>query len=93
MSDLTENNVIKFKNISKKKDGFFAHFQVKAEKNGVIISASLTVDISAHEFHLGDVMEKIITECAKIGLKELRRADYTLEGITADSSLGVAQLG
>ncbi|MEL7431028.1 MAG: hypothetical protein AAGI90_00660 [Chlamydiota bacterium] len=91
MNDLTENNVIRFKHISRKKESFYAHFQVKAERNGVIISATLTVDISAHEFHLGDVMEKIITECAKIGLKELKRADYTLEGL--ESCLGVAQLG
>ncbi len=92
MENLDENNVIRFKNISKKKEGFFAHFQVKAVRNGVTISASLSVDILSHELHLGDVMEKIIAECAKIGLRELKRADYTLEGIE-DLSLGVAQLG
>lgn len=91
MEDLENNNVIRFKNISRKKEGFFAHFQVKAVSNGVTISASLSVDILSHELHLGDVMERIIEECAKIGLKELKKADYTLEGI--ENSLGVAQLG
>ncbi|MEM8628899.1 MAG: hypothetical protein AAGF04_02345 [Chlamydiota bacterium] len=91
MNDLTKNNVICFKHISRKKEGFYAHFQVKAESNGVVISAQLTVDLLAHELNLGDVMEKIIAECAKIGLKELKKADYTLEGL--DAYLGVAQLG
>lgn len=94
--NLAENNVIHFKNISKKKDGIFANFKVKALHNGVIVSASISVDISScsldpHQ----DTMEKIIEECAKRGLKELKKVDFEFEAPfeVSDQYLGVAQLG
>jgi hypothetical protein len=82
MKDLAENNLIRFKNISKKKETMFANFKVKGIKGGVNFSASISVDISAAEVHAGDVLEKIIEECARIGVKEFRKAEFQFEGIT-----------
>ncbi|NNM43373.1 MAG: hypothetical protein HKM07_03435, partial [Chlamydiae bacterium] len=42
---------------------------------------SISVDISAAEVHPGDVLEKIIEECARIGVKEFKRADFQFEGM------------
>ncbi|MBS0604786.1 MAG: hypothetical protein JSS60_07095 [Verrucomicrobia bacterium] len=82
MKDLAENNLIRFKNISKKKEAIYANFKVKGVKGGVNFTASITVDISAAEVHPGDVLEKIIEECARIGVKEFKKAEFQFEGLT-----------
>lgn len=82
MKDLTENNLIRFKNVTKKKETMFANFKVKGIRGGVNFSASISVDISAAEVHPGDVLEKIIEECARIGVKEFKRAEFQFEGIS-----------
>lgn len=81
MQDLAENNLIRFKNISKKKETMVANFKVKGLRAGVNFTASISVDISAAEVHPGDVLEKIIEECARIGVKEFKKADFQFEGI------------
>lgn len=83
MKDLAENNLIRFKNISKKKDSMTANFKVKGIKGGVNFSASISVDLSSAELHPGDVLEKIIEECARIGVNEFKKADFKFEGMTA----------
>lgn len=83
MKDLAENNLIRFKNISRKKEAIYANFKVKGVRGGVNFSASITVDISAAEVHAGDVLEKIIEECARIGVKEFRKAEFQFEGLTS----------
>ncbi len=94
MDDLTENNVIRFKNISQKKDGLFANFSLKTIRNGVIVNASISVDISYLELHAGDPIEKIASESAQHALKQLQKGDFTLESLDpSTTSLGVAQLG
>jgi hypothetical protein len=82
MTDLAENNLIRFKNISKKKEAIYANFKVKGVRGGVNFTASITVDISAAEVHAGDVLEKIIEECARIGVKEFKKAEFQFEGLT-----------
>jgi hypothetical protein len=82
MKDLAENNLIRFKNISKKKETIFANFRVKGLRGGVNFTASITVDLAAAEVHAGDVLEKIIEECARIGIKEFRKAEFQFEGLT-----------
>lgn len=82
MKDLAENNLIRFKNISKKKETMYANFNVKGIRAGVNFSASISVDISAAEVHAGDVLEKIIEECARIGVNEFKKADFQFEGIS-----------
>jgi hypothetical protein len=82
MADLAENNLIRFKNISKKKEVISANFKVTGTRGGVNFSASISVDISAAEVHAGDVLEKIIEECARIGVKEFKRAEFQYEGIS-----------
>ena len=81
MQDLAENNLIRFKNITKKKETIYANFKVKGVRGGVNFSASISVDISAAEAHAGDVLEKIIDECARIGVDEFKKADFQFEGI------------
>ncbi|NGX39195.1 MAG: hypothetical protein KR126chlam1_00518 [Chlamydiae bacterium] len=81
MNDLSENNLIRFKNISRKKDSIYANFKVKGIRAGVNFTASISVDISAAEVHPGDALEKIIEECAAIGLKEFKKAEFQFEGL------------
>ncbi|HSX26615.1 MAG TPA: hypothetical protein VLE89_06380 [Chlamydiales bacterium] len=95
MKNLAENNVIRFTNVTRKKDSIYANFKVKGLRNGVVFSASISVDISALELHPGDSLEKIVEECARHGVKEFKKADFQFEGIAAVGAdyLGVAQLG
>jgi hypothetical protein len=95
MKDLAENNLIRFTNISRKKDALYANFRVKGLHNGTVFTASISVDIAALELHPGDTLEKIVEECAKHGIKEFKKADIQFEGVAAVLSeyLGVAQLG
>lgn len=81
MQDLAENNLVRFKNISKKKESIYANFKVKGIRAGVTFSASITVDIAAAEVHAGDVLEKIIEECARIGVEEFQKAEFQFEGL------------
>jgi hypothetical protein len=83
MKDLVENNLIRFKNISKKKDTMTANFKVKGIRGGVNFSASISVDLSAAELHPGDVLEKIIEECARMGVSEFKKADFQFEGLVS----------
>jgi len=82
MKDLAENNLIRFKNLSKKKETMYANFKMKGLKGGVHFTASISIDISAAEVHAGDTLEKIIEECARIGVKEFKRAEFQFEGIS-----------
>lgn len=95
MKDLVENNLIRFTNVTRKKGALYANFRVKGVKNGVVLSASLSVDISSLELHPGDSLEKIIEECARHGLKEFKKAEFQFEGSSEALAdyLGVAQLG
>ena len=95
LKNLAENNVIRFTNISRKKNSIFANFKVKGLKNGVVFSASISVDISQLELHPGDTLEKIVEECARHGVKEFKKSELQFEGLAAVLSdhLGVAQLG
>lgn len=82
MKNIAENNLIRFKNISKKKEGIFANFSVKGVRGGTFFSASISVDIAAAEVHAGDSLEKIIEECARIGVKEFKKAEFQFEGLS-----------
>lgn len=83
MQDLAENNLIRFINISKKKEGMFANFKVKGIKAGVSFSASLSVDLSAAEVDAGDSLEKIIEESARKAVREFKKSEFQYEGLTA----------
>lgn len=95
MKNLAENNLIRFSNITRKKDAIFANFKVKGLRNGVVFSASISVDITALDLNPGDSVEKIVEQCARHGVKEFKKAELSFEGVTAVASdyLGVAQLG
>jgi hypothetical protein len=95
VKNLAENNMIRFTNISRKKDALFANFRVKGIRNGTVFSASIAVDITALELHPGDSLERIVEECARHGVKEFRKADIQFEGLATAMAdhLGVAQLG
>ena len=81
MSDLSENNLVRFKNISRKKESMYANFKVTGIRAGVTFSASISVDIAAAEVHPGDTLEKIIESCARIGVEEFQKADFQFEGL------------
>lgn len=82
MHDLSENNLIRFTNISRKKGVIYANFKVKGLRNGVVLSASVSVDISALELDQGDSLEKIIEDCARHGLKEFKKSEFQFEGVS-----------
>lgn len=82
MVDHADNNVIRFINISKGKDGMFANFKVKGQRGGTTLSARISVDISVTEVDLAtDSFEKIIQEAAKMAVREVRRSEYSFEGL------------
>lgn len=81
--DMANNNLVRFINISKKKGGIFANFKVNGEKNGAKYNASIQVDISAAEVDPGDSLEKIIEECARMAVRELKKCDFQFEGLSS----------
>lgn len=81
--DLSTNNLIRFINITKKKEGIFANFKAKGVKGGAVFTASISVDISAAEVHPGDTLEKIIEECARIAVQQFRKSELQFEGLVA----------
>ena len=95
LKNLAENNLIRFTNVTRKKDSIYANFKVKGLRNGVVFSASIAVDITALELNAGDSLEKIIEDCAKHGVKEFKKADFQFEALSVEPTdyLGVAQLG
>lgn len=84
MKNIAENNLIRFINITKKKDGMFANFRVKGVKGGVAFSSSISVDLAAVEVDLAeDNIEKIIEQCARAGIKEFKKAEFQFEGLAS----------
>ena len=82
MQSLEENFLVRFINISKKKDGVFANFKVKGIKNGTSMTASIAVDILQAQVDLSDPLETIIAECSQVAVKELKRSEFQFEGLT-----------
>lgn len=84
MKNIAENNMIRFINITKKKDGIFANFKVKGIKGGTSFSSSISVDLSSVELDIAqDNLEKIIEECARVAVKEYKKAEFQFEGLQA----------
>ncbi len=81
MQNLVENNVIRFLNVTRRKDGIFANFKIKGQKGGTMFTVSIAVDISAAEVDPADPLEKIIEECAKMAVREFQQAEFTFEGL------------
>jgi hypothetical protein len=85
LKNLAENNIIRFTNVTRKKDAIFANFKVKGLRNGVVFSSSIAVDLTALDLDPSDPLEKIVEECARHGVKEFKKADFQFEGLTAKS--------
>lgn len=83
MKDISENHVVRFISITKKKDGLFANFRVKGFKGGTTFSSSISVDIGTAEVDATDSLEKIIAECARIAVREFEKSKLQFEGITS----------
>lgn len=82
MKNIAENNLVRFINITRKKDGMFANFKVKGIKGGTSFSASIAVDLASVEVNIAeDNLEKIIEECARVAVKEFKKAEFQFEGI------------
>jgi hypothetical protein len=84
MKNIAENNLIRFINITKKKDGLFANFRVKGLRGGTSFSASITVDIAAAEVDPSDPLEKIIEHCARMAVKEFKKTEMQFEGMNVN---------
>ena len=83
MKHLAENNLIRFINLVRKKDGIFANFKAKGVRGGTVFTASISVDIAAAEVDPQDALEKIIEQCAKMAVDEFKRSDLQFEGVAA----------
>lgn len=82
MKNIAENNLIRFINISKKKDGLFVNFKFKGIRGGTSFGGSISVDLASVEVNISeDNLEKIIEECARIAVKEFKKAEFEFEGI------------
>ncbi len=83
MNDISENNLVRFMKITKKKNGIFANFRIKGMKGGSVYSTSIEVDIAAAEVDAGDPLEKIIDACARIAVREYKKTEPRFEGLAA----------
>lgn len=83
MKNIAENNLIRFINLTKKKEGMFANYRVRGVKGGMTFNASISVDIAAAEVDPSDTLEKIIEHCARIAVKEFKKSELQFEGIAA----------
>ena len=63
MTTLVENFLIRFINVTKKKEGMFANFKLKGIKGGVFLSASIAVDLASDNVDPADPLEEIIEAC------------------------------
>jgi len=84
MTDLAENYLVRFINISKKKDGMFANFKVKGMKGGTTFSTSISVDLSAADMDPSHALEKIIEQCARMAVREFKKSDLQFEGMSVN---------
>lgn len=83
MKNIAENNIIRFLNISKTKNGVFVNFKVIGVKGGTTFKAAIAVDMAAAEVDLSDPMEKIIEQCARIAARDIKEPKYQFEGLQA----------
>jgi len=83
MKSLVENNLVRFINITKKKEGIFANFKVKGMMGGMMFSSSISVDIAAANVDPADTLEKIIEECAHVAVREFKKCDLQFEGLSS----------
>ncbi len=81
MKDLAENNLIRFKNISRKKEGLFANFKAKGVKGGTSYTASISVAILDAEVDPSDTLEDIIKAAADLAVKEVKNSNLQFEGL------------
>ena len=83
MKNIADNQIIRFINISKKKEGMFANFRFKGVKGGAQFSGSISVDLAATELDASHPFEQIIEACAVIAVKEFKKSEMQFEGIAA----------
>jgi len=81
MIDLAQNFIVRFINISRKREGMFANFKVKGWRGGTFMTANVAVDITEAEVESFDALEKIIEEYARIAVKELKKSEFQFEGM------------
>jgi hypothetical protein len=84
MKNIGENNLVRFINIAKRKDGLFANFKVKGLRGGVLFTSSIAVDLTCCTLDpANDALEKIIEECGKIAIREMKKTELHFEGLVA----------
>ena len=85
MSNLAENNLVRFMGIVKKKDGLYSKFKITGIKGGTTVTANVSVNISAAEVDAGDSLEKIIETCARVAVQDcdLTKNKLQFEGLQA----------
>ena len=95
MKNLAENNLIRFTNITKKKDGHLRQFQSQRASTASSSSASISVDISALNSILAILSKKSSKSAPASASKSSKRPNFSSKDLHIDliSYLGVAQLG
>ena len=79
MKNIAENNLIRFINITKKKDGLFANFKVKGIKGGASFSASISVDLRQQKLILPILWKKSLKSAPALPSKNSRSQNSNLK--------------
>jgi hypothetical protein len=82
MAPDANHNLVRFINLSRKKGELFANFRVKGVRKGTTFSATISVVIDAANVDAADSLEKIIEECARLGMREFQASEFEFEGLT-----------
>lgn len=81
MTTESSNNLVRFVNVNRKKGELFANFRVKGTRKGTTFTATISVVIDAANVDPADSLEKIIEECARIGVREFQASEFEFEGL------------
>lgn len=92
MKELAENNLIRFKNISRKKDTMTANFKVKGLRGGVNFTASILSIFRPQSSIRAISSKRSLKSVPASACVSLKRPTFNLKG-SQQSNLGVAQLG
>ncbi len=83
MHDFSQNNLVRFKNVSSRKGELFANYRVKGLRGGTEFTANISVSIDAADVDLSDPLEVIIEKCAEMGVRQFKACDFIFEGLVA----------
>lgn len=86
MNDLSQNHVIKFFNVSKRKDGMSANFKAKGVSGAVTYAVKIAVDLETCGLIGDEEIPAIIKTTASAAEREMQHIGKCLAYVEADKS-------